>query len=664
LVAVVDRQHANDGSPPAILAPAGSRPAFLAALAAGAEAVYCGLKEYSARMEAANFTVEELAALTALAHAKGARVFVALNTLIKPGELAAVGRLVERLNREVAPDALIVQDLAMAGIIRQAGFPGEVVWSTLANATHPAALAAIRGAVPIDALVLPRELTVDEVRAMAAACPPGMGLEVFVHGALCYGVSGRCYWSSFLGGRSGLRGRCVQPCRRLYAQAGGAGRRRLFSCLDLSLDVLVKVLRGIPQIRAWKIEGRKKGPHYVYYIVTGYRLLRDHFHDPRMKRDALAFIAQALGRPGTHYYFLPQRKQNPVDPAAETASGLFVGRVAGAAGRTALAPRVELLAGDLLRVGAEDEPGHRLERIGRGVPRGGRFSLPAGVPKGTPVFLIDRREKALEALIAGLAAELPAVRAAARGAAAFAVRLPKPYRPPLRKRPVEMRVGRTAAAGRGGPEKGFWLGKASLAGVGAAAAAWWWLDPVIFPDEEAEAAALIAAARARGARRFVLNAPWQTALFPGGGAGCELWAGPFCNLANPLALEAARRMGFTGAIVSPELGAAECLALPAQSPLPLGVVVSGSWPLCIARPAAAELKLGRPFRSPKGEEAWAVRHGALVWVYPNWNLDLGAHREELARSGYRLCVHLDEPRPAAVALKARPGVWNWEIGLR
>ena len=214
-----DRSHGIRGrhAPlPAILAPAGSKPSFMAALAAAAEAVYCGLKQFSARMEAKNFTLEELRGLVELAHARGTRVYVTVNTLIKPDELDAVGRLLDQLNRHVRPDAVIVQDLGMAQLVRQSGFAGEVHWSTLSNVSFPAALRLIQEKLPVNSLVLPRELTIDEIKAAAAASPPGLNLEVFVHGALCYGVSGRCYWSSFLGGRSGLRGRCAQPCRRVY----------------------------------------------------------------------------------------------------------------------------------------------------------------------------------------------------------------------------------------------------------------------------------------------------------------------------------------------------------------------------------------------------------------------------------------------------------------
>ncbi|PQP33441.1 peptidase U32, partial [Desulfobacteraceae bacterium SEEP-SAG9] len=86
----------------------------------------------------------------------------------------------------------------------------------------------VRKNLGVDHVVLPRELDIDEIKTLAQACPKSLGLEVFVHGALCYGVSGRCYWSSFLGGKSGLRGRCVQPCRRNYTHSGQL--HRFFSC--------------------------------------------------------------------------------------------------------------------------------------------------------------------------------------------------------------------------------------------------------------------------------------------------------------------------------------------------------------------------------------------------------------------------------------------------
>jgi putative protease len=448
----------------------------------------------------------------------------------------------------------------------------------------------------------------------------------------------------------------------MYSQ--GREARRYFSCLDLSLDVLAKVLRGIPQVRGWKIEGRKKGPHYVYYVVSAYRLLRDHGGDAQAKKDALHLLSCALGRPGTHYHFLPQRPQNPVNSGEQTGSGLFIGRIQGGVRQAFLSPRQELLSGDLLRIGYEDAPGHRIERLGRSVPKGGRYALPAaagGAPKGTPVFLIDRREKALEERLQQLDAELAefAPTAGARPSA-FKARLPQPA--PAAFAAVEVKVYRHLPPSPLPHRVGVWLSSEALAAapVRLHRSVWWWLPPALFPEDEVPLRALIRSVRSRGGQRFVLNDPWQAALFTPDPAGATLWAGPFCNLANPLALETAAALGFKGAIVSPELASSDFLKLPGRSPLPLGVAVGGNWPLCVARVLSAELQPQAPLHSPKGEDAWAVRHGTLYWVYPNWELDLGKRTEVLRRAGYRLFVHLVEPMPASVKRKHRPGLWNWD----
>ena len=162
-------------SVPLILAPAGNRASFLAALAAGADAVYCGLKSYSARAEAKNFTIPELAALTELAHGKGMRVHTAFNAMLTTGDIERASGLMQDLVRTVRPDALIIQDLAMIELARQAGFTGEIHLSTLANAGIAKSLGWIRRHLAVDQVVVPRELDIDEIRAMAAACPEGLG---------------------------------------------------------------------------------------------------------------------------------------------------------------------------------------------------------------------------------------------------------------------------------------------------------------------------------------------------------------------------------------------------------------------------------------------------------------------------------------------------------
>ncbi|MDM8522910.1 peptidase U32 family protein [Desulfococcaceae bacterium HSG8] len=680
------KDNITESSVPLILAPAGNKASFLSALAAGADAIYCGLKSFSARMEAKNFSVEELIPLVQLAHEKQKEVYITLNSLVKPDDLDPAGRLLDRLNRQVKPDAIIIQDLSLLQLVRQTEFSGDIHLSTLAAVSFPSALEMVRKIRGVNRIVLPRELNIDEIRAMAQACPRGQELEVFVHGALCYGISGRCYWSSYMGGKSGLRGRCVQPCRRLYqenfradttrkrkgkdARIGTKERKgkRFFSCQDLSLDVLVKVLLSIPEIKVWKIEGRKKGPHYVFYTVKAYQMLRDQGNDPQMKKAAMGLLSRALGRPGTHYYFLPQRPQNPLNINAQTGSGLFIGKVKGEKQNPCLIPREELLPGDVLRIGYEDESWHSVQKITRYVPKNGRFNLKLSSRKqpsnGAPVFLTDRREKALNELLTRLERECkdpppaPDSDFHAGKSKKGGIRLKR------KQIPSELTVIRNPGKAKLKKQTGIWLSEIvnSRFPVLNSRFIWWWLPPVIWPEEEKKWKSLIDSALKKGARDFVLNAPWQMAFF-GATKDLNFWAGPFCNLSNALAIRTIADFGFSGAVVSPELGRKDYLQLPEQSPLPLGIVISGNWPLCISRIFPENLKTGVPFTSPKGEQGWVSQYGSEVRIYPNWKLDISSEKEKLRKAGYRLFIDIIEPIPEKVKIKKRPGMWNWELDI-
>jgi putative protease len=650
---------------PSIMAPAGNKASFLAAVAAGADAIYCGMKLFSARMQAKNFSAQELKPLVELAHAKGIQVFVTLNTLLKPEDLDEAGSLIQTLKHHVQPDGLIIQDLAVIPLVQQTGFRGEIQLSTLANVSFPQALKLVRQTLGVDRVVLPRELSIDEIKALARACPPDMSLEVFIHGALCYGVSGRCYWSSYLGGKSGLRGRCVQPCRRMFRQSGHT--QRFFSCQDLSLDVLAKVLLSVPQVRTWKIEGRKKGAHYVYYTVQAYRMLRDHVGDSLMKKKALELLSYALGRSSTHYYFLSQRPQPPIRVDGQTGSGLLVAKIKGGRQKPYFVTREALLPGDVLRLGYEDEPWHRVEKVARAIPKGGKFYLKASsqkrLAKEAPVFLIDRREKALEEMLSGLEAGLSKPDETPSRATPFRVRLPAKTR--RKENAGELQVYRWLPKPTRAGRFGVWLSAETVKHLSRdrMPAIWWWLPPVVWPDEADEVNALVDLAWKKGARNFVLNALWQVIFF-GDRNRSRLWAGPFCNLANALALKTAKSMGLAGAIVSPELGRDGYLQLASQRPLALGIIISGNWPLCVSRAKAQDLNIDEPFTSPRGEQAWLTRYGRDYWLFPNWKLDLLVHKPELQNAGYSLFVHLNEPLPKTVKLKRRPGLWNWNLNLR
>ncbi|NNG01757.1 MAG: U32 family peptidase [Desulfobacteraceae bacterium] len=657
----------GSGTPvPMILAPAGNKAAFLAAIAAGADAIYCGLKQFSARMAAKNFQLRELAALTGLAHAHGISVYVTLNTMLTTEDLHEAGSLLRQLAVHVQPDALIFQDPAIPKLAGLAGFKGELHLSTLANVSFPSALSMVRERLKVQRVVIPRELSIDDIKAMAAACPTGVELEAFIHGALCYGVSGRCYWSSYLGGKSGLRGRCVQPCRRQYERTGD--KKRFFSCLDLSVDVLVKVLASVPEVKVWKIEGRKKSPHYVYYTTMAYKMLRDHHGDPRQKRAALALLEMSLGRPGTHYHFLPQRPQTPFDEKGQTASGLFIGRVVIQAGQHYLHNREALLSGDVLRIGYEDEPWHAIVEIGRFIPKKGKFhlNLPSRrkPPKGTPVFLKDRREKALNDFIRRLETQLEIPDEISTPEPRFKLSLrTKKFR---RKRTIiHMSVGRDLVHRQQGvSDPGYWADEELLKRLPKKRMdrCWWWLPPVVWPDNEERYVRLVRDIRKKGGHRFVLNAPWQQALFKAGDSP-TLWAGPFCNISNCMAIDALQQMGFAGVIVSPELGRQDYVDLPRHSPLPVGIIVAGNWPLCVSRTLDPDIQPDHPFSSPRGETAVVRKIGDDYWLFPNWRLDITARQQELISAGFDLFVTLNEKLPVNMPIKKRPGLWNWKIGL-
>ena len=702
---------------PELLAPAGDLSCFLAGMAAGADATYLGLKNFSARAGAENFSTTELARMVDLANRNGRRIYVAFNSLIKGDDILSAGRLIKRLQRDAQPHGLIIQDIGLIDVARQAGFEGGLFLSTLGNLTSPQSLRTAK-ALGASRVILPRELSIDEIRLMGEACPDGLDLECFIHGALCYCVSGRCYWSSYMGGKSGLRGRCVQPCRRVYRQGGGAaaallrqaeqqnareevrhkGRQlrelqpqgregrdqrrspgkgregRFFSCLDLSLDVLAKTLLNIPHLVSWKIEGRKKGPHYVYHVVTAYRMLRDNPGDAQVRKDAEEILELALGRPGTRARFLPQKDNTiPTSPSGMTSSGLLAGKIRiEQDGRVTLKPHFELLPQDYLRVGVEDERWHATLPVTRRIPKAGTLLLRLPrhkTPKaGTPVFLIDRREPELMALLREWQSRLAALPVRESRAVEKAPVFPPAVKPSPRPDTVVRPGLPQGRETRGGRQQitGLWLSPrtADISRTVAPRISWW-LPPVIWPEEEEALRRRIERLCREGARHFVCNAPWQKDLFPADlkGDALDLVAGPFCNIANAAALAVLRDMGFAAAYVSPELSREDYLALPKQSPLPLGMVIAGFWPVGISRFGLLGVKPNEPFLSPKGEAFWARNYGGNIWIYPGWPLDLGEQRQELQAAGYSFFARLEEHVPQGLPEARRPGLFNWEGAL-
>ncbi|MHC4248791.1 MAG: peptidase U32 family protein [Planctomycetota bacterium] len=262
---------------PELVSPAGSAEAAYAALAWGADVVYAGLGRFSARAGAPNLTFDEFDELVGYAHSlsPARRVFVALNTLILDDELDDVVQTLARLE-SLSVDALVVQDLGVARIAR-GHFPSLRLHASTQMAIHHRAGVEAAARMGFARVILARELTLDEVRDCAAV--PGIEVEVFIHGALCYSYSGLCLFSSHALGRSGNRGRCAQPCRSAFmatpaGQGPEAGSGSPFSMKDLALVDWVDRLADAG-VAALKIEGRMRSPLYVAAATDLYRRLLD-----------------------------------------------------------------------------------------------------------------------------------------------------------------------------------------------------------------------------------------------------------------------------------------------------------------------------------------------------------------------------------------------------
>ncbi len=256
---------------PELLCPAGNMAALKAAVDAGADAVYLGYKAFGARASAVNFDDETLSQAVAYAHLYHTRVHVTVNTLIKENEMEAVQAALSAIQACHA-DAVIVQDLGVAAMVRD-GFPDLALHASTQMGLSNAADAAFARRFGFTRAVLARECSLEDIRKVVAT---GIETEVFAHGALCSGVSGRCLMSSMAGGRSGNRGRCAQPCRLQLRMGDRKGA--LLSLRDLcTLEHLPAFVEA--GIRSLKVEGRLKSPEYVSVVAGVYRKALDQIAD-------------------------------------------------------------------------------------------------------------------------------------------------------------------------------------------------------------------------------------------------------------------------------------------------------------------------------------------------------------------------------------------------
>ena len=313
------------------LAPAGNWDALRSAVAAGADAVYLGYAAYSARAGAGNFDEQQLRDAVRFAHLHHVRVHVTVNTLIKDGEMAGVVDVLRLLN-EIRVDAVLVQDLGVLRMARRC-FPDLPIHASTQMAIHNATGVRFCRNQGMTRAVLARECSAAEI---ALAAKEGIEIEVFGHGAQCVAVSGECLFSSVVGGRSGNRGRCAQPCRLLYTYRGktAAWLSPRDVCMRDDLPELNKA--GVASI---KLEGRLKRPEYVATIANSYRNAidaMDNGHFRKADENEITGLRQIFSRGGfMRGYAMGAEDAGVIDPARVSHGGVKIGRVEFAAGNMA-----------------------------------------------------------------------------------------------------------------------------------------------------------------------------------------------------------------------------------------------------------------------------------------------------------------------------------------
>ena len=260
-----------------LLAPAGTMENFMAALEAGADAIYLGGKVFNARSHAGNFDYDELREALRLAHILQVGIYVTVNILVGDRESKALADYLRELER-IGVDGIIVQDLGVARIARQVAPSLELHGSTQMTATNLETVQFLER-LGFTRVVLSRELNLDEIRHICEHAKAE--IEVFIHGALCISYSGQCLMSSFIGGRSGNRGSCAQPCRLPYQLVTVDGEQithdketYIMSPKDLNYSAYMKELIEAG-VASFKVEGRMKKVSYVHEVIGTYRTIID-----------------------------------------------------------------------------------------------------------------------------------------------------------------------------------------------------------------------------------------------------------------------------------------------------------------------------------------------------------------------------------------------------
>ncbi len=328
-----------------LLAPSGNIESFIAAVSAGADAVYVGLKDFSARAKAKNFSYKQLNEICSYAHKNNVKIFVAVNTLVKNSEIKNLLNNLEQISLAKA-DAIIVQDLGVAYLSKKY-FPNLNLHASTQLTIHNSYGAIQAQQMGFKRAVLARELSFDEIKTIKNNS--NIELEIFCHGALCFCVSGLCLFSSFIGGYSGNRGHCTQPCRRLWNVDGKNGY--YLSPKDFELADYIKQIKEIG-ITSLKIEGRLKSADYVSKTVKAYRLLidSDEKNYEQNLKQAKEILSLDYARQKTSFNF-SIKSEDIFEPQKSKNIGLYLGTVEKKADNSfVLNTKQKLFLGDTIRI--------------------------------------------------------------------------------------------------------------------------------------------------------------------------------------------------------------------------------------------------------------------------------------------------------------------------
>ena len=640
-----------------LLAPAGTLEAFSAAVSAGADAVYVGAPGLNARALARNFSLAEMAAMIDHAHGRGVKVYAAMNSLMKEAEIPEAVKLLAALE-ELQVDAVILQDLGVYALARQ-HFPALRLHASTLMGAHNSLAVQQFAAMGFARVVLAREVTLEEIRRFRRASE--VELEVFVQGAMCFSYSGLCLFSSYLGGKSGLRGRCVQPCRRRYTWQGAKRESGgyLFSMNDLA------ALRLLPELQAagigsLKIEGRMRSAQYVEQVVAAYRLALDHGSEEKALAEAETLLARAMGRKATTGYFLAAHPAELISPQHSGNIGIFLGRVERVKGALAvLQLRETVRQADRLRLHSEGSgdrqsftlkvlrvQGHEVAEAKSGMRV--EIALSGQAQPGDSLYKVDISDRR------ALAAQRSAIDA--RPFAKEATRLVDPRK--VAQILTRLGIGKSRGPHKPAAKKGrpmevsalpLWLKvddlrllsqrlPAEFTAVSALLTPEtlsqyqklhkslgpfrqqfvWALPPVILEPDLPFYVKTVKALREQGFAAWQLGHVSQVGLFgPGGarrdqgrgfrgaggrpGALAGLHGDYRLNVLNSLSQRALGELGFTTVQAAVEIDRESLTALAAAKAGPLGLMVYGRPPLFTARPMPRFFQYDRPFISPRGE---------------------------------------------------------------